>query len=125
MGTFAEYLQSSGIKEHQILRVSKKLEQFTREDYNRRAARMKARADAKKYGEVNALKPEHSGRAVTEKSLKLALADEPIARKSRSKILKAVNELLKSKGKEPVNTRTLFGLAPVKKGRKIEKKQGA
>lgn len=107
---FAEFLDKNKIDPRRVLSASRKLERLRPED---RAARLKKR-QAKK-GEAPAAaagdaKPEkrRSGRPVTLRALEAAKSGKPIAGPAKTRIVRALNQVLSQKKKEAVDLRKLF-----------------
>ncbi|MBL8910835.1 MAG: hypothetical protein JNM17_09055 [Archangium sp.] len=122
MGTFQSFLTSKSITPKQIAITSKRVE--TRDEasrdlmqkrWNKRVT--KETAD-KKYSELNIAKPAHAGRGVSEKTVAAAAKDVPVARKVRSKILKAVNVILAKKGQPAADMKALFEGSKARAGKK-------
>lgn len=122
MGTFQSFLTSKSITPKQIAITSKRVE--TRDEasrdlmqkrWNKRVT--KETAD-KKYAELNIAKPAHAGRGVTAKAVEAAAKDVPVARKVRSKILKAVNVILAKKGQPAADMKALFEGTKARAGKK-------
>ncbi len=125
MGAFAEFMQKHGIKPEALARVSARLERGAEADEAARTARAAARAEKKSYTELNIAKPA-SGRGVSLVKIKAAMADQPLPRRVRAKLLRAARKA--SKG-EAVEAKELFGEVARKAGlRRISeatKKAGA
>jgi RecA-family ATPase len=122
MGTFQSFLTSKSITPKQIAITSKRVE--TRDEasrdlmqkrWNKRVT--KETAD-KKYSELNIAKPAHAGRGVSAKTVEAAAKDVPVARKVRSKILKAVNVILAKKGQPAADMKALFEGTKARAGKK-------
>jgi hypothetical protein len=122
MGTFQTFLSSKSITPKQIAITSRRVETFDeasrdlmQKRWNKRHT--KETAD-KKYAELNIGKPAQAGRGVTEKQVIAASKDVPVARKVRSKILKAVNAIVTKKGEPAVDMKALFEGSKARAGKK-------
>jgi hypothetical protein len=122
MGTFQTFLTSKSITPKQIAITSKRIETFDeasrdlmQKRWNKR--HVKETAD-KKYSELNIGKPAQQGRGVSEKAVVQASKDVPVARKVRSKILKAVNVILAKKGQPAADMKALFEGSKARAGKK-------
>ncbi|MCA2978029.1 MAG: hypothetical protein INH41_25875 [Myxococcaceae bacterium] len=122
MGTLKNFLESKQLSAKQVHTTSKRIETWDAESRTLLVKRVAKRADkeraAKKYDELNLAKPKQMGRGVTEKQVQAAIEDKPVARKVRSKILRAVNTLLTSKKESAVDMKTLFEGTKHKAGKK-------
>lgn len=111
MGALTDALNQHGIKPDAVTATSNKLETHTEESYallQKRRVKRSAQPDVT-YDKAGIAKPGASGRGITPLQLQAALADKPIPRKVRAKVVAAVNALLKEKGKPAVDTKALFG----------------
>lgn len=119
MGTFKSFIEGKGIKGEELVNVSNSRERWGNAGRKLLAARTKKRRTAadKKYAELNLAKPP-AGRGVSLHQVEAALEGRPQPRKVRSKLFKAVNEVLKAK-KQPEVTdfKLLFEGATVQKGK--------
>jgi hypothetical protein len=119
MGTFKTFIDSKGIKNEDLVAVSNSRERWGNDGRKLLAARTKKRRTAadKKYAELNLAKPT-AGRGVSIHQVEAALEGKAQPRKVRSKLFKAVNEVLKAK-KQPEVTdfKLLFEGSTVKKGK--------
>lgn len=120
MSTFSDFLKSKNIPDAQLIGVSNQLERLTPADRELLRKREAARKGEKKYTEEGIAKP-RSGRGVKQETLVEAHAGKPLARKVRSKILKAVNTILKRRGQEEAKIDAVFGKGGVAVGKKVEK----
>lgn len=128
MGTFQSFLESKGITPKQVAITSRRIE--TRDEAGRALMQKrwvkrttKETAD-KKYAELNIDKPKQMGRGVTEKAVASAAKDTPVARKVRSKILRAVNTILAKKGQPAADMKALFEGTKARAGKKkVEEKK--
>ncbi|HEV8324047.1 MAG TPA: hypothetical protein VG389_20690 [Myxococcota bacterium] len=112
MGAFAQYLESHGIKPEHLARISERIERAGDEDARTMAARAKARAEKKSYAELTLAKPA-SGRGVSLYKISEAMADRPLPKRVRAKLLRAVRKAAKG---EAVEAKALFGDVARRKG---------
>lgn len=122
MGTFQEFLSSKSITPKNIAITSRRIETFDDASRGLMAKRWTKRhsketAD-KKYAELDIGKPAQHGRGVSQKQVELAAKDAAVARKVRSKILKAVNVILTKKGQGAVDMKALFEGTKARAGKK-------
>ena len=106
MSQFSDFLESHSLSPEQIVgesRVAESLDAQARSAYVRRAD---ARREKKDYADAGADKPNGLRRGVSLRTLKLALAGNPITRINRKKIARAVDRLLK--GETEVDVHKLF-----------------
>ena len=121
MGTFKSFIESKGIKNEELVNVSNSRERWGNDGRKLLSARAKKRRSTenkdKKYAELNLAKPA-AGRGVSLHQVEAALEGRAQPRKVRSKLFKAVNEVLKAK-KQPEVTdfKALFEGATVQKGK--------
>jgi hypothetical protein len=119
MGTFKSFIDSKGIKNDELVGVSNSRERWGNEGRKLLSARTKKRRTAadKNYAELNLAKPA-AGRGVSLQQVVAAIEGKAQPRKVRSKLFKAVNEVLKVK-KQPAITdfKLLFEGTEVKKGK--------
>lgn len=126
MSTLKTFLDEKKITPKHIAVTSNRLEAFNPGDdllLSKRKAKRINEPD-KKYAELNLAKPQ-SGRGVSEKAVGIALAGKPVTRKTRAKILKAVNTILTTKKQAAVEMKALFEGAEVRKGKTADKKDEA
>ncbi|MFZ5438490.1 MAG: hypothetical protein ACOZQL_00710 [Myxococcota bacterium] len=128
MGTFQTFLESKSITPKQIAITSRRIEAFdeTSRDLmqKRWGKRYNKETKDKKYTELNIGKPAQHGRGVSEKQIVAAAKDVPVARKVRSKILKAVNAILTKKGQPAADMKALFEGTKARAGKKpVEEKK--
>lgn len=128
MGTFQSFLESKGITPKQIAITSRRIETLDeagRALMQKRWGKRTTKETAdKKYAELNIDKPKQMGRGVTEKSVASAAKDVPVARKVRTKILRAVNTLLAKKGQPAADMKALFEGTKARPGKKkVEEKK--
>ncbi len=124
MGTFQTFLSSKSITPASIAITSRRIESFdetSRDLMGKRWQKRKTKETAdKKYAELSIGKPAQHGRGVTEKQINLATKDVAVARKVRSKILRAVNAILTKKGQPAADMKVLFEGSPARAGKKPE-----
>lgn len=127
MGTLKSFLDSKGITEKQLIHVSGRLETFGDADRALMVKRAEKRRNkelaAKKYAELELAKPKAMGRPLTSLQLSAAVADKPVARKVRSKILRAVNHVLSKKSQPAADMKALFEGTKARVGKKVEEKK--
>jgi len=117
MGSFAQFIEKSGIKAESLVRVSARLEHGAEADARARIARAAARREKKSYAELSLAKPA-SGRGVSALQIAHAMKDLPLPRRARQKLLRAVRLMSKNEG---LDVKTLFGEIGVRAGlRRIE-----
>jgi hypothetical protein len=119
MGTFKQFVEEKQISKDAVVHASRRLEAYAegdRELLQKRAVkrRDKDRKD-KPYAELGIGKPKN-GRGASDQQWQLALADKPLGRKARGKLLRAVNAVLSRKGGGSVDGKALFGEVPVRRG---------
>lgn len=125
MGVFADFQKTNNIPDAQIMGVSRTLEKLEPEDRSLLLRRYQARKTEKKYDDenINASKKPKSGRGVSVHALDKARADTALPRKVRSKITKAVNTILKRRGKPEAKITDIFGKVTVAVGKTPVKKK--
>jgi hypothetical protein len=106
----SEFLTANKIDPRRLLAVSQRLERLRREDRLQRLAERKARKseEGPKKPEAGARTKPHTGRPVTDRSLKAALEGQPIAGPQKTRILRAVNRVLEHRKQPAVELRALF-----------------
>lgn len=126
MSTLQKFFEEKKLSAKHVAIASRRIEAFKEGDdalRSKRAAKRRNEPD-KKYAELNLAKP-NLGRGVSEKAVAVAVAGKPVARKVRSKILRAVNTILASKKQPAVDMKALFEGAELRKGKTAEKKDEA
>ncbi len=122
MGTFKSFIESKGITAAQLATTSNRIEASDlagRTLLVKRAAKRRVKETAdKKYAELNLEKPKTSGRGINTQQIELAIADKEISRKSRSKILRAVNVILAAKKQDAADMKVLFEGTKARAGKK-------
>lgn len=123
MSTLKTFIDGKGITTQAIAITSRRLEAFGDNDWTLRDQRAAKRRNEpeKKYAEANLAKPK-SGRGVSLKVVEQAVAGKPVTRKSRAKILAAVNALLAKKKQGAADMKALFEGTAMRAGKKEEKK---
>jgi hypothetical protein len=121
MSMLSDFISQNQISKEAIIAASAKLERPSIADRETLLKRGKARADKKSYGELGLAKPKARGRGLTADTLQRALDGHAIPRLARSKITRAVNDVLTSKKQSQIDGRPLFGDARVRKGKKKAK----
>ena len=126
MSTLKTFIDGKGITAKAIAITSRRIEAFNENDWKLRDQRAAKRRNEpeKKYAELNIAKP-NSGRGVSEKVVTVAVSGKPVARKSRAKILRAVNTILTHKKQAAVDMKALFEGTEMRKGKTVEKKDAA
>jgi len=112
MGTLKTFLESKSITPKAVATASKRIEAHDATAHTllvkRAAKRRDKAAEGKKYAELNLEKPKTMGRGVTERQVEAAVAEKLVARKVRSKILRAVNAILATKKQGAADMKALF-----------------
>lgn len=109
-----DFLNEHGVEPQQIAAQSAAIEAKGPEEQARLHARHSARRQKKPYAEVGAEKPERMGRGISTRIVRAAAEGQPITRRNRQKIVRALESILGPKGVE-VDAGALFGDAPKKK----------
>jgi len=101
------FLNENKIDTRRLLATSRQLERLRPEDRAIKLKQAQARKseDAKK---AEALPKPRSGRPVTERALRIALAGESVSGPQKTRILRAVNRVLEQRKKDPVGLHQLF-----------------
>lgn len=127
MGTFKSFLESKKISSKQVHDTSKRIETWDADSrallVKRAAKRRNKELAAKKYAELDLAKPSRLGRGVTVKQVDAAAAEVPVARKVRTKILRAVNTILAAKKESPVDMKALFEGTKHRAGKKAKEEK--
>lgn len=126
MGTLKTFIDSKGLTDKLILVASRRVEAGGNEARSQKHARVKKRRlkMEKSYTELNLAKPK-TDRPLSPGQVAGALADKPLPKKVRAKVLRAINAALATKKQPAVDMKTLFeGVAakPGKKPKEAEKK---
>lgn len=119
MGQFADFLSEKGLSPDQILRVSRRIESLRDADraLMRKRALKRRTSAGQSYEEANLAKP-RSGRPLRPGHLAAATGDQPVPGPVRTKLVRAVNQILQKKGQEPIRHPQLFGNVPSRQGKK-------
>ena len=119
MGTLKTFIDSKSITPQAIIIASRRVEDGGTASRNLQHARVKNRRlkTGKPYAELNLAKP-NSGRGVSEHQLEAAVADKPLPKKVRAKVLRAVNAVLATKKQPAVEMKALFEGVAAKPGKK-------
>jgi hypothetical protein len=109
MSRLSDYLQKAAIDPRRVLTASKKIEALQPSDRAIRLTRRLARKasdtpDKAPAGE----KPAHTGRPVSRSTLHYAIEGQPISGAAKTRILRAVNSVLKQKKKGEATLKDLF-----------------
>ncbi|MCP3101350.1 hypothetical protein LZ198_20970 [Myxococcus sp. K15C18031901] len=119
MGIFQQFLNEKHISEATVLRLSRQLEARGDEDRTltrkRSSKRREKETQGKSYTELGLGKP-RSGRGVSAQQLGAALADQPLPRRVRGKLVRAINAALARQGGGTADTQALFGGVAVRSG---------
>jgi hypothetical protein len=107
MSKLADFLTKHKIDQRRILAASHALEALQPEDRRIRRARAQAKAGVDSAKELAAQKV-RSGRPLSGPAVRKALAGKAIARRARSRMLRAVNTLLAKKSKVEAKPSDLF-----------------
>lgn len=124
MGTLKSFFESKGLTAKHVAITSRRIEAFddaSKALMGKRATKRRTKEQAeKKYAELGIEKPKQMGRGVSEKAVNFALADKPVARKVRAKILRAVNVILAKKSQPAADMKALFEGTKARAGKKAE-----
>ncbi len=107
---FSEFLAEKKIDHRRVLATSKRLERLRPDD---RATRLKERIARKSEDGIteemkkNRVKP-RTGRPVTRPMMRSALEGKSLSGPQKTRLLRAVNHLLRLKKQDPVDYRDLF-----------------
>jgi len=104
---FAQFIATKKLDARRIIAASHRLERLVPEDrlirLNKRRARGAEATDAPK----ETRKP-HSGRPISDRAMRAALAGALLSGPAKTRLLKAVNHLLEQKKQDKVDLKTLF-----------------
>jgi hypothetical protein len=121
MGTFKTFVESKGITTEALVGVSGSLEHWGNDGralLSKRVAKRRGADKDKKYAELNLKKPT-LGRGVSAQQVAAALEGKSQPRKVRTKLFRAVNQVLAAKKQPAVaDFKILFEGSEVKKGKK-------
>ena len=107
MSKLSDYLQKHKIDPRRVLAASKQLEALRPEDRVIRLAREQAKGGDEKSKDL-AAKKQRSGRAVTRPLLDKALLGKPLTRRTRARVVRAINAVLAFKSKGEAKGADLF-----------------
>ena len=107
MSKLSDYLNKHKIDPRRVVAASRRLEALRPEDRKIRLARVAAKKGEESAKELAAQK-RRSGRAVTPPAIARALSGQPVTRKARSRIVRAVNAVLAHKTKTEATAADLF-----------------
>lgn len=116
MTTLQDFMNEHGVEPQQVAAQSAALETKRPEEQARLHARATARRTKKSYADAGADKPERMGRGISTRIVNAAVEGQPVTRKNRMKIARALESLLSPKGVE-VAVSKLFADAPKKKAK--------
>lgn len=110
MSKLKDFLTKNKIDSRRVLVASKDLEQLRPEDRKVRLAKKVAKAGGDVPDAVKeiAAKERRSGRAVNPATMRAALAGETVSGPAKTRILRALNAVLKLKKKDEVALRDVF-----------------
>ena len=102
-----KYLADNGIDHRRLVAASQRIERLRLEDRRTRLTMKQARKseDGKK---PEGLEKPRSGRPVTDTSLRKALAGKPLSGATKTRILRAVNQVLEQRKKAAASLEDLF-----------------
>jgi hypothetical protein len=103
----SDYLQKHKIDARRIIAASKDIEALRPEDRRIRLARVAAKGGDESAKELAGQK-RRSGRAVSRPTIARAMAGNPLTRKARARIVRAVNAVLAYKSKGEAKATDLF-----------------
>ena|ERR1700742_2421749 len=107
MSKLNDYLQKEKIDPRRVLIASQELEALRPEDRKTKLAKKRAKGGDEAAKEAAASKP-RSGRPVSRPTLDRALAGQPVSGAAKTRVLRALNAVLKQKKKSEVAIRDLF-----------------
>jgi len=110
----SDFLSSNGLTAEDVVKASKKVERWGDADRTLASKRSHARRTKKPYAELELGKPQGLGRGLRLATVNKALSGAALPRIARKKIVRAVNECLTSKKKDPIEWRQLFSDVHIK-----------
>lgn len=129
MGTLKTFLDSKKISPKQVHTTSKRIEMWDSASRTLLVKRFVKRGNkelaTKKYAELDIAKPQQMGRGVSQRQVEAAMAEKPVARKVRTKILRAVNAILTAKKETAVDMKALFEGSKHRPGKKPKDEKAA
>jgi hypothetical protein len=111
MSKLSDYLGQHKIDSRRLLVASQDIDALRPEDRAIRLARAGAKdgdEKAKERAQAVADKKRRSGRVISQPALRRALGGQPLTRKARARIVRAVNTVLGKKGKNAATAADLF-----------------
>jgi hypothetical protein len=109
MSKFSDYLKKETIDPRRVIAASKKLEALQPADRTiRLTRRMIRKSEDAKDKEKKTEKPAHTGRPVRQPTMAYALTGKPVSGAAKTRILRAVNSILKEKKKSEAALKDLF-----------------
>ena len=110
MSKLSDFLEKNKIDPRRVVAASKNIERLRDEDREVRLAQGKVKqgGDVPDAVKEIAAKGRRSGRPVTPPTLKKALEGKDISNKAKTRVTRAVNEVLKTKKKDEVSAQDLF-----------------
>jgi len=111
-----DFLNEHEVDPKQVAAQSSAIEAKQVDDRARLHARAAARRAKKSYADAEAPKPERLGRGISTRIVQAAADGQPVTRKNRAKIARALESLLSPRGVE-VDASKLFADAPKKKAK--------
>jgi sulfur carrier protein ThiS len=123
MGAFADLLKQHNISSPQLVAKSNEVEALQPEDFVLKTKRADKRSNTpdQTYEKLGVAKP-RTGRGITAKQVAAASEDKPIPRRARAKALRAINAMLKAKGKDAVDVKAAFAKVESRRGKSKGKK---
>lgn len=107
---FDQFLKDNKIDPRRLIATSRRLERLRPDDRRLKLAKKQGKA-AEAPAEGEEPKPPakpHSGRPVTQRMLKDISAEKRVSGAAKTRLLRAVNQVLSQKKKDPVDLRALF-----------------
>jgi hypothetical protein len=105
---FSEFLAAKKLDPRRVLSSSRTLERLLPEDRAIRLAKRRARKGAGEGEVAKETRKARSGRPVTRRAIAAALIGKSVSGPTKTRILRAVNQLLEQKKVEKVDLRALF-----------------
>jgi hypothetical protein len=108
MSNFKEYLDKQGIDPRRVLVASKKIESLRPEDRTIKLLLRNKKKDENAKKEEGVREKRRSGRPVTGPMLNRAIKGDGLSGAAKTRILRAINEVLKQKKKQEASLTDLF-----------------
>ena len=109
---FAEFLDKNKIDPRRVIAASRKLERLLPEDRAVKLSKRQAKANpgtpAPSGDEKAAPKKPRSGRPLTQRALAAATSGKPLTGPQKTRLVRAINQVLSQKKKDAVDLKTLF-----------------